>query len=68
MQVKKLGSQNIMASQLGLGCMGMSEFCGYGFAYYNKQVPPVVLCGICGMGCSAYLFICLVILFLVWAF
>lgn len=28
MQVKKLGSQNIMASQLGLGCMGMSEFYG----------------------------------------
>ena len=28
MQIKKLGSQNIMASQLGLGCMGMSEFYG----------------------------------------
>ena len=29
MQIKKLGSQNIMASQLGLGCMGMSEFYGH---------------------------------------
>lgn len=28
MQIKKLGSTNIMASQLGLGCMGMSEFYG----------------------------------------
>jgi aryl-alcohol dehydrogenase-like predicted oxidoreductase len=28
MQIKKLGSQHIMASQLGLGCMGMSEFYG----------------------------------------
>ena len=28
MQVKALGSQGIMASQLGLGCMGMSEFYG----------------------------------------
>jgi len=28
MKIKKLGSQHIMASQLGLGCMGMSEFYG----------------------------------------
>jgi aryl-alcohol dehydrogenase-like predicted oxidoreductase len=28
MLVKKLGSQGILASQLGLGCMGMSEFYG----------------------------------------
>ncbi|MBS1510671.1 MAG: aldo/keto reductase [Bacteroidetes bacterium] len=28
MQTKKLGSQGITASQLGLGCMGMSEFYG----------------------------------------
>ena len=28
MQIKKLGSQQIMASQQGLGCMGMSEFYG----------------------------------------
>ena len=28
MQIKALGSQGIMASQLGLGCMGMSEFYG----------------------------------------
>ena len=28
MQSKKLGSQGIMASALGLGCMGMSEFYG----------------------------------------
>ena len=28
MQIKELGSQNIRASQLGLGCMGMSEFYG----------------------------------------
>ncbi len=28
MQVKKLGSQGVMASALGLGCMGMSEFYG----------------------------------------
>jgi aryl-alcohol dehydrogenase-like predicted oxidoreductase len=28
MQIKKLGNQHIMASQLGLGCMGMSEFYG----------------------------------------
>ncbi len=28
MQSKKLGSQGIMASPLGLGCMGMSEFYG----------------------------------------
>ena len=28
MLIKQLGSQGIMASQLGLGCMGMSEFYG----------------------------------------
>lgn len=28
MQVRKLGSQGVTASQLGLGCMGMSEFYG----------------------------------------
>jgi aryl-alcohol dehydrogenase-like predicted oxidoreductase len=28
MQIKKLGSQGLQASQLGLGCMGMSEFYG----------------------------------------
>lgn len=28
MQIKKLGSQGLAASQLGLGCMGMSEFYG----------------------------------------
>jgi len=28
MKVKKLGSQGLTASQLGLGCMGMSEFYG----------------------------------------
>ena len=28
MRVKKLGGQGLMASQLGLGCMGMSEFYG----------------------------------------
>jgi aryl-alcohol dehydrogenase-like predicted oxidoreductase len=28
MQTKQLGSQGIMAPQLGLGCMGMSEFYG----------------------------------------
>lgn len=28
MQIKKLGSQGISASELGLGCMGMSEFYG----------------------------------------
>ncbi len=28
MQIKKLGSQGLHASQLGLGCMGMSEFYG----------------------------------------
>ncbi len=28
MQEKKLGSQGIMASEIGLGCMGMSEFYG----------------------------------------
>ena len=28
MLIKKLGSQGILASQLGLGCMGMSEFYG----------------------------------------
>ena len=28
MQTKKLGSQGLTASQLGLGCMGMSEFYG----------------------------------------
>lgn len=28
MQIRKLGSQGLMASQLGLGCMGMSEFYG----------------------------------------
>ena len=30
MQVKNLGSQGLKASQLGLGCMGMSEFYGPG--------------------------------------
>ena len=28
METRKLGSQGLMASQLGLGCMGMSEFYG----------------------------------------
>ncbi len=28
MQIKNLGGQGLMASQLGLGCMGMSEFYG----------------------------------------
>ncbi len=28
MQIKKLGSQGIAASEIGLGCMGMSEFYG----------------------------------------
>ncbi len=28
MEIKKLGSQGLTASQLGLGCMGMSEFYG----------------------------------------
>ncbi len=28
MQIKKLGSQGITASEIGLGCMGMSEFYG----------------------------------------
>jgi aryl-alcohol dehydrogenase-like predicted oxidoreductase len=28
MKVKALGSQGLTASQLGLGCMGMSEFYG----------------------------------------
>jgi aryl-alcohol dehydrogenase-like predicted oxidoreductase len=28
MQIKKLGSQGLTASQLGIGCMGMSEFYG----------------------------------------
>src|ERR1700761_6062500 len=28
MQTRKLGSQGLTASQLGLGCMGMSEFYG----------------------------------------
>lgn len=28
MEIKKIGSQHIMASALGLGCMGMSEFYG----------------------------------------
>ena len=28
MKIKKLGSQGLTASELGLGCMGMSEFYG----------------------------------------
>ena len=28
METKKLGSQGLLASQLGLGCMGMSDFYG----------------------------------------
>jgi aryl-alcohol dehydrogenase-like predicted oxidoreductase len=28
MQIKKLGSQGLLAAELGLGCMGMSEFYG----------------------------------------
>ncbi len=28
MEIRKLGSQGLLASQLGLGCMGMSEFYG----------------------------------------
>ncbi len=28
MEIRKLGTQGLMASQLGLGCMGMSEFYG----------------------------------------
>ncbi len=30
MEIRKLGSQGLTASQLGLGCMGMSEFYGAG--------------------------------------
>src|SRR4051794_27083385 len=30
MEIKNLGSQGLKASQLGLGCMGMSEFYGPG--------------------------------------
>ena len=30
MQIKNLGSQGLRASQVGLGCMGMSEFYGPG--------------------------------------
>ena len=28
MEIRNLGSQGLTASQLGLGCMGMSEFYG----------------------------------------
>ena len=28
METKNLGSQGLMASRLGLGCMGMSDFYG----------------------------------------
>lgn len=30
MQIRSIGTQNVKASQLGLGCMGMSEFYGAG--------------------------------------
>ncbi len=30
MQQRKLGNQGLMVSELGLGCMGMSEFYGTG--------------------------------------
>ncbi|RWZ90826.1 MAG: aldo/keto reductase [Hydrotalea sp. AMD] len=36
MKQKKLGSQGILASELGLGCMGMSEF--YGRADDNENI------------------------------
>src|ERR1700733_3927108 len=36
MQVKNLGSQGLKASQIGIGCMGMSEF--YGSANDNESL------------------------------
>jgi len=39
MKVKKLGSQRLTASQLGLGCMGMSEF--YGETNDNESIKTL---------------------------
>jgi aryl-alcohol dehydrogenase-like predicted oxidoreductase len=39
MEIKNLGSQGLKASQLGLGCMGMSEF--YGLADDNESLKTL---------------------------
>lgn len=39
MQIRKLGSQGISTSQLGLGCMGMSEF--YGATNDNESIKVI---------------------------
>ena len=39
MEIRKLGSQGLTASQLGLGCMGMSEF--YGSHDDNESIKTI---------------------------
>jgi len=38
MKQKKFGNQGIVASEIGLGCMGMSEFYGYANDQENIRV------------------------------
>jgi aryl-alcohol dehydrogenase-like predicted oxidoreductase len=39
MQKRSLGSQGLMVSELGLGCMGMSEF--YGTAEEDESIASI---------------------------
>ena len=48
MQTKKLGSQGLTASAIGLGCMGMSEFYGAGDDIESlKTLQHAIDMGVC---------------------
>ena len=40
MKQRKLGNQGLVVSELGLGCMGMSEF--YGIADESESIAPFI--------------------------